>query len=212
VIHSLRFLNIYAIIYSVVKSYSRILQEVDAAVQYVRTGSEIPNVVSGDIEFYKSLADAPDDTIVENYVPVLPDFGPSAVSVRSLTEFDLVYTALGVVHGFPVDEHLVDRDICHETAHLDATERLGMRETRYGILVTMSNPPYSYSWRPFHAYAEPTRQVTKLSIASQVAAPSRLSDGDSLRLTAMGYTGRQDVAGRITTSTHPLLSTLRVPR
>ena len=133
------------------------------------------------------------------------------MTVETVQEFELVYHALGVVHGFPVGSYKINYEIEHENAHLAATQRVGYREMRYGLLIDSSNPPYSYGWRPFHSYAKPVEAVTKLALGSQVAAPSRLSDGDYLRLHAMGYTGHYDVGRRIVTSTDPRLSSLRLP-
>lgn len=193
------------------KSYSAILNEVSQAADYVRAGGVIPNIVTNDADFYTSLADLPDDAILTDYATELPEFGPSAVTVGTVQEFELVYHALGVVHGFPVDRYKIDYEIEHENAHLAATQQVGYKEMRYGLLVNFSNPLRSYGWRPFHTYAQPVEAVTKLALGSQVAAPPRLSDGDYLRLNAMGYTGQHDIGRRIVTSSNPRSSSLRLP-
>jgi hypothetical protein len=193
------------------KSYNQILGEVGDAVDYLNAGGVAPDLVAGDLDFYAALAELPDDAEVDHYAPELPDFGPSVVSVESVEEFELVYLALGAVHGFPVDRYKITYEIDHERDHLLATSRIGFKAMRYGLMVTDSNPPYSYGWRPLHAYAEPTATVTKLAIGSQVSAPRRLSDGDQTRLGAMKYNGQQDVAHRIIAATDSRLSSLRLP-
>lgn len=191
------------------KSYEQIRQEVGDAVDCVRTGVPAPNIVSTDQDYYKSLAELPSNDPLD-WSDELYDFGPCAVTVETVEEFALVYRALGEVHRQPIYPYLIDDDIKHEQAHCDAAERVSFRQRRYGLLVVESNDE-SYSWRPFHQYADPSGRVTKLGIGSLIAAPDILSDGDKLRLHSMGYEDASDVAMRIYRAKDPELLKLWVP-
>lgn len=194
------------------KTYEQIAAAVDHALSYVRSGwSDIPDLASMDTQQYEALADMRDDAILTEYAPKLPDLGPTAVTVTTIEEFRLLYDALGAAHSMKIPAQRIAGQIAHEQAHLAASARIGFEQLYYGLLITESDPGFHVRWRPFHAYAKPLGEVTKLAVASQLAAPAILSDGDRRYLFAMGYKGAADVGRRITTARDLRLSSLWVP-
>ena len=195
------------------RSYSTILHEVGNAVDYVRSeGGSVPwDAVSEHIEVGEQLVDLPDNAVLEDwYSEELFPTLPNEVRAVNVEEFAMAYKALGRIHH-GINRREVNRQIAHEIAHKANADFIGFRQSVFGLRITESIArrgifgPTRFSWRPYAEQAGPISAVTKLSIASVVAAPRILSDGDAARLNAMGYEGQADVANRIMNATHSRL-------
>ncbi|HSX35754.1 MAG TPA: hypothetical protein VLH84_02360 [Patescibacteria group bacterium] len=192
------------------KTYSQIKQEVGDAVDFVRANGPVDNLDAQDYSFYASLADMPDYTALDGFASQLHEPPTNAVLVSTPYELSLAYKALGSVHGFGIARCRVRADIDHECAHKAGAGPMRYRISLLGLLVCDSSKR-EYSWQAFHSCADPQKVVTKLALASQIAAPAKPSKGDRLRLAAMGYTGVEDVANRILTAQDPSLARLLLP-
>lgn len=192
------------------KSYDTIRYEVAEAAAYVRETAGSGNMpvantaadITDGLDFYGSLAELDDDAPIQEELDTRVE--RNEVAVRTVSELALVYQAIGDVHGLWIPGSVVNYGINHESLHAKAAPLAGYNYARMGVVITRSVLPSRWNplrtrrveLRPFHIIGEPTG-VTKLGIASVIAAPDMLSDGDKLKLEAMGYNSPDDVARRI---------------
>ena len=97
--------------------------------------------------------------------------------------------------GVVMDKPEVDAHVQHETQHGRAAPAAGFQTVYYGLWV-MEHEEY-LDFQFAHYPRDPIRPITKLAMASIVAAPEVLSPSDRSQLAAMGYAGADDVAERI---------------
>ncbi len=218
-------ITLYDIMLTMFRPYRRILHEVGDACDYVQeNGGSMPwDAVSQQTEAGEPWAELPDHASARDmYDDELSTVAPNVIRVATVKEFALVFKALGAIHG-GIDPSKVNEHILHEKAHKQAADgAIGFRQSVYGLVVTGSSirktpvangtmVEASFNWRPFCQQAGPLGEVTKLAVASIVAAPDEISEGDSARLIAMGYQGQEDIAQRIEAATDTRLSSLPMP-
>ena len=108
------------------KTYEAILNEVGNAVDYVRAqGGVVPDkTVEEQTMLGKRLANLPDSEILEDYYPdELPEVTHNVVTVRTVEEFRMIYTALAYIHRpVALADEVIDFGIWHESAHKQAGE------------------------------------------------------------------------------------------
>lgn len=200
------------------------LQSVRNAVDYVRAGGD----VTPSSDLYSSihsghhlpdhLPELSDDAIIEQYGLTMPDAKPHEIRLEVDRMYDLgeVYNELGRLHGFPYGFQLapefretVDRDIRHDIDHLTAAGALkfGRRVLQIALLESSEG---GFKVMPSVQGGEPQEPLTKLAIASFLAAPADpTEDLDQLR--RWGYENPQEVGERIVVSTNPAHRHLAMP-
>lgn len=97
--------------------------------------------------------------------------------------------------GGVFDAVYVESQVQHEIQHGRAARLAGFSLGLYSLGTWESEN--SLDWQVAHAALKPTRVLTKLGLASIVAAPERLSSGDHQSLERLGYVGVDDVAERV---------------
>lgn len=132
------------------------------------------------------------------------DFDPNVVTVGTAEQLEQLTTAYREVAstiGFslgPVDT-VGPR---HEAEHAAAALALGADRVEYGIkfahVVIGIDADVATLALHVQLFMSPTITTTKLGFAAILAAPSVPSKSDTAALQAMGYTGVEDVAKRVT--------------
>ena len=152
------------------------------------------------VSYGSPLADVPDDTVID-------DWPTRLVKSKGVYLFNssrqLRYLARGLLrlrYRQPPDAASLDDRISHEEEHAAAARAVGFTKTAYGFAPQM-DPfgviPYPLGVQLFMHPLAPSRPVTKLGLATILAAPASPSPGDLAQLQAMGYQGAADVAARV---------------
>lgn len=190
---------------------------------------EIPVGLLG-LETFEGLRDKPDASVIDGEefmsLPVLlgadTNYADDEAGFKALMD-DWVAQLLD--NGVPLS-HIresidIDEALSHERAHRDAALIGGFSVVKYAVFTSLREDaiklPFfktvinrAYNIRPAIIPLFPERDITKLAMASIIAAPEYLSDGDMAQLESMGYEGAGDVAERVirhnqTSDTTPLM-------
>lgn len=181
-------------------NYSRIINDVRSVYEAALSGENI----AGSIEAFDAdtfcMPEVPDDAVLQGWYerPFAP--APNQLRVADIDELGLAICALGRIGDLHFDSRDVTGVVAHEEQHQQAYLRLGARATFFGMTVTarqLETGEYGVGFQAFAGGHDLVREVTKIEVASVLAAPDVLAEGDLRRVQQMGYADRDDVMRRL---------------
>ena len=172
-------------------------QRVSEAISYAETNCKVPVALhETDAEFFETLGMLDDDVVIEGLYEGA--YQPSGNQVMVHTPDELAYALRTLDMELLAGIHpaYIAGKVQHEQQHGLAFLHLGMTAVRYGLAITgMTNKTVHYQL--FSVGEKAVKPITKLQYAAITAIPTRLSEGDSMRLKLMGYRDINDLTSRI---------------
>lgn len=131
---------------------SQILHEIVDVCDYVQAGGTVPDAVTDFSASGNQLAHLSDGDLIEDYAPEMLEPDPATVAVGTAEELEMVFRALGRIHGVDVPRYYVGYVIGHEGMHLAVASTL-FQDTDYRMTVLDFKPRETCLVRPSIAFA-----------------------------------------------------------
>jgi len=142
---------------------------------------------------------APDNHVIDRsfeVVPSLPITSIESSMVDNLDELEDILIAFSERFRSALNPERIYSKVEHEHSHGIAAHLAGFSVIKYGVAYFESDSG-SVDWVVRTTPLHPTRDVTKLSFASIVAAPFKMSLSDREQLDFLGYKSAWDVARKV---------------
>jgi hypothetical protein len=153
----------------------------------------------GDNRYLSEYRYAPDNHVIDRPFDTVPNLQTTSIAsnfVDSPNELEDILIAFGERFVNNLNPERVTLKVAHEHSHGIASHLAGFSVIKYE-LAYFDNGNGAVDWIVHTSPLHPIRDITKLSFASIVAAPFRMSLSDKEQLDLLGYSSTWDIARKV---------------